>query len=380
MPNHCYVTAPIIVDTLPAPIVGPSHVCQYSNTFLTDPSTGGIWSSSNGTIASIVATTGEVTGVTAGSVHMTYTKISGCYVTNTFTVDNPLPASVNVAYTPNLDTLCAGTTVTFTITPTNGGAIPTYQWQLFGVNIAPTTNATVFTYVPVHGDVLTVLMTRQSGFCSAPIPAHMDVPINVYPDITPIIHISSSIASNIGSHAQDSVFIGFLGQTVTFFSDVTNAGTNATFQWYADNVPVSGATNSSFERTVYDNDTIFCIVNGNPKCLTGTNVVPSNKIILYADYLGTSSLSLTKASFSIFPNPNTGAFTLTGTVAGNVNDAIDVDVTNVLGQVIYTGTAQVINGKINKEIKLGTDLPAGSYMLRVNSGTQTEIFHFVKGE
>lgn len=380
MPNTCYVTAPIIVDTLPAPIVGPNHVCQFSNTFLTDPSSGGIWSSSNGTIASIVATTGEVTGVAAGAVNMTYTKISGCYVTKAFTVDNPLPASVNVVYSPNLDTLCAGTAVTFTITPTNGGTTPTYQWQLFGVNIAPTTNATVFTYTPVHGDVLTLLMTREAGFCSAPIPAHTEVPINVYPNIEPIIRITSSLATNVGSHAQDSAFVTFIGQSVTFFTDVTNAGENATFQWYVDNAAVPGATSSSFARLVYDNDTVFCVINGNPKCPTGTNVVPSNKIILYADYLGTSSLSLSKASFSIFPNPNTGTFTLTGTVEGNVNNVVDVDVTNVLGQVIYTGTAKVINGKINKEIQLGTELPAGSYMLRVNSGTQTEVFHFVKGE
>ncbi|MCD6011083.1 MAG: gliding motility-associated C-terminal protein [Flavipsychrobacter sp.] len=80
----------------PAPIVGSSLVCMGSPTVLTNPTTGGIWSSSNPSVATVGATSGAVNGVALGSVIITY-AISTGFVTKLMTVKNPptiSPASV----------------------------------------------------------------------------------------------------------------------------------------------------------------------------------------------------------------------------------------------------------------------------------------------
>ena len=58
------------------------------------------------------------------------------------TVNPNITSSVSAAAVPS-GAICAGTSVTFTATPTNEGASPTYQWKKDGVAIAGATQATL---------------------------------------------------------------------------------------------------------------------------------------------------------------------------------------------------------------------------------------------
>lgn len=55
---------------------------------------------------------------------------------------------------------CQGTSVTFTATPTNGGATPVYQWKKNGVNVG-TNSATWTTTTLANSDVITCRMTSS---------------------------------------------------------------------------------------------------------------------------------------------------------------------------------------------------------------------------
>jgi hypothetical protein len=79
--------------------------------------------------------------------------------------------SVTISANPG-NTICAGTNVTFTATPTNGGT-PSYQWKLNGNNVGTNSN----TYSDnglVNGNMVTVVMTSSLA-CSSPTTATSNV-------------------------------------------------------------------------------------------------------------------------------------------------------------------------------------------------------------
>ena len=55
----------------------------------------------------------------------------------------------------------AGTPVTFTAAPVNGGTVPAFQWKVNAANAANATNAT-YTYTPANGDVITCVLTSNA--------------------------------------------------------------------------------------------------------------------------------------------------------------------------------------------------------------------------
>ena len=82
-------------------------------------------------------------------------QITGCVV---------VVPSVSITTTSN--NICEGTSVTFTASPTNGGAGPSYQWKKNGVNVG--TNSTTYTISTLsNNDVVSCVMTSNAS-CTNP--------------------------------------------------------------------------------------------------------------------------------------------------------------------------------------------------------------------
>jgi gliding motility-associated-like protein len=149
----CTATYTVTVHPLPTPIMGPVRVCETYSITAVDTTAGGQWSISDTAIATI-STTGVITGVSAGSVTITYTLPTGCFVTRVIDVD-PLP--IVTVTTPSLICKYASTILTATGAGTGG----TYVWGP-PTGISPLTGPVV-TASPTISTTYTVIGTTSFG-------------------------------------------------------------------------------------------------------------------------------------------------------------------------------------------------------------------------
>lgn len=89
----CYKFKTITVNTSPAAITGSNNVCTGATITLANTSTGGTWSSSS-TSSATVNSSGVVSGVSTGTPTISYTMAGGCSSTMPITV-NQTPATIS---------------------------------------------------------------------------------------------------------------------------------------------------------------------------------------------------------------------------------------------------------------------------------------------
>lgn len=532
----CMATANVVVNPLPANITGAMNVCEGSTATLMNATAGGSWTSSDDAIATVSAT-GIVSGVAAGSVVITYALPTGCGKTRDIMV-NALPATQNVtgggsfcsggagvaigldnadagvsyslmlgsvnmgtvtgagtavdfgmkatagmytvkattdagcaammngsatiAITPLVtpavtigtstgDSVCAGTTVTYTATPVNGGTAPTYTWSVAG---SPVATGATYAYTPANGDVVTVGMISNAAcpsvasvsasksmtviqkltpsvsivvgpddtLCSGSMASFAAVGLNggtepvytwlvggvVVPGVngptytympsnnqtvicklnssyrcpsvnnvssnTITMHIDQQYIPSVSIIAQPGTVIN-AGETVTFTTVVSGAGPEPKYQWLIRGSIVPGATQPTFSSNdLNDGDSVTCVVWGSGRC--GMETI--NSVVMKVN--GTTSVAnmgVSASELRLMPNPTSGAFVVTGTMGSKASETVTLEVTDMLGQVVYRGTANAKNGELNANVQLTGALANGMYMLSVNSGSEHKVFHFV---
>ncbi len=113
--NHLYDSEVFIKQGSIVSAVNNStaSVCEGSNIIVSASPAGGSWSSANTAIATVDAVTGDVHGVSAGTVDLTYTTGAGCYKITTLTV-NAIPVLTSAS------SVCTGLSLSLAANPAGG--------------------------------------------------------------------------------------------------------------------------------------------------------------------------------------------------------------------------------------------------------------------
>mgnify|MGYP000851688682 CR=1 FL=1 len=280
--------------------------------------------------------TGSVSGLVQGQEY--YIRVFNVYqglTTDTFSICvygavQPCTASVSIA--ASATQVCAGSSVTFTATPVNGGATPQYQWKRNGSNVG--TNSPVFTASNLaNGDAISVVMTSSAVCASVPAVTSNVITMSITSPVTPsftqiapicaggTFELPATSANGITGTWSPSVnnaattaytFTPDIGQCATTSTmtvevtvvnatvasqgnTLTSSATGAMYQWIdcSTTQPIPGATGASFTATA----------NGSYAV-----IVTKNNCSVTSQCIEITSLGLAnpeKTGWSLYPNPAT---------------------------------------------------------------------------
>jgi uncharacterized repeat protein (TIGR03803 family) len=280
-------------------LTGATSVCQNitGNTYFTESGMSNYqWVISNGGTATSGGTTSDptitITWNTPGaqSVTVGYYTPAGCTNTNSLMVEvNPLlPVSISIA--PSANPAVAGTVVTFTAIPVNGGSTPVYQWQVNGFNAG--TNSPTFAYEPVNYDLVTCLLTSSETCVSGNPAVSGSVPM-IIDSVPDSITVTGNVG-NLDTHCYDATqTITIAGGATTFI--VQNGG-NA--------IIIAG------QKILFKPGTLVQYGGNLSAYITTTGaycINPSSPFNILA--VPEETPSETESSlFKVYPNPTTGHF------------------------------------------------------------------------
>lgn len=223
---------------------GASAVCVGQTITLSNSTTGGTWTSSNTTIATVTSA-GVVTGATAGAVTISYSISSSCgsaSATSVITV-NALPT---VAAITGTTTGCGGSTNTLS-SATSGGVWSSSNTAI--CTIHPTTG--VATGVSIGTATISYTYTNTAG-CSATTTATYTVSGGPTATITPAGATSFCAGGSVVLNA--------------------NTGSGLTYQWQYGGTNITGATNASYTASVGGNYNVV-VTSGSCQNVSATTTI-----------------------------------------------------------------------------------------------------------
>ncbi len=293
---------------------GASICTGTSVTFTATPTNGGStptyqWKLNGSNVGSggTTYTTSSLTNGDAVTCEMTSnatcaSPTSATSNTITMTVSGSVTPSVSIASNQGTS-ICSGTSVTFTVTPTNGGAAPTYQWKLNGSNVG-SGGTTYITSSLTNGDVVTCEMTSNAA-CASPTSATSNsLTMTVSGSVTPSVSIASSHGISICT-----------GTNVTFTATPVNGGTSPSYQWKLNGGNVGSNSSTYANASLSNGDIVSCVMTSNATCAT-TSTATSNSLTMTVSGTVSSSVSIaSNQGTTICAGTNT-TFTATPTNGG----------------------------------------------------------------
>ena len=282
-------------DANPGTVSGASPLCIGATaTYTSSGTSGGNWSSSNPAIATVNATTGVVTAVSAGTTNIVYTVI-GCN-------GSPLTASKTLTVNPNANAgavsgtspLCAGATATYTSNGDAGGS-----WSSSNPAIA-TVNATTGVVTAVSAGTTNIAYTVSSG-CNNPVSAFKTLTVSNDP--------------NPGTVSGTSPLC--IGATATYTSNGDGGGS-----WSSSNTAVATVNASTGMVTAVSAGTtniIYTVIACNGSPLSASKTLTVDPSVSAGTVSGTSPLCIGATATYTSNGTSGGSWSSSNTSVATVN-------------------------------------------------------------
>lgn len=227
--NSCgTVVSSVVVTVSPLPVAGPITgvlvVCTSATTTLGNSTTGGVWTSSNISVASIGSSSGIATGVTTGTVAISYTVTNSCgsaAVGAVLTV-NPVPVAGTIT---GLASICPASTSTLSSTVAGG------EWTSSNTTVATVGSVSgVVTGLILGTSTISYTVSNSCGAATTTVVVNVDVVPNAgtITGITTLCPAATTTLSNVvssGVWSSVTTSVATIGATSGIVSGVA-AGTS----------------------------------------------------------------------------------------------------------------------------------------------------------
>jgi hypothetical protein len=316
--------------------------CIGSNIMLSTPSIPGAtytWSGPNSFSSTLQNPSITAAGLNAAGTYSVYATVNGCNsnsaTTNVVVVSGPTVT----AYPSPKDTVCTGTTVTFTALPSNPGTGPSYQWLRNGIAL-PGGNTLSFPVSGLNdGDVISFLLTPGTGAaCTTPVNSNF-----VKMTVLPYENASLTLVGDT------SIWPGLLAN---FQAINVIGGTNPKYQWKVNTQIIVGATSNVWGTTQLNNNDKVCVIMTPSFMCSNPAVVTACKTIK----VSTGIANISNDKLKVYPNPTNEVLYIEGLTANTSIQLIDV-----LGRVVYS---TIGGGMITIPTK---QLANGNYVLKLTT-------------
>ncbi len=320
LPTGCTAAVTVTVNQLPA-IVGDTGGCVGQYKTLTNPVSGGRWTSGNTTIATIGATTGVLYGVSGGTVFITYTLPSGIPVIFRFTVNRLSPISGPTS-------VCAGQMIRLT----NVDCCGTYIYA--GSPGIASVGYSTGEVVGVSAGTATISYVLPTGCTTTSTIT-----------VKPFAPITGSSSLCVGA--------------TTILANATTGG-------------IWSSGNALMARVNSTTGVVTGVSMGNTNIsytIASTACVATVPMTISSCRIGNESSEpeLNKTNIKAIPNPNTGDFIISGNFSTSIDRDAYIRVTNMLGQIVYNKKATAMGGILTEQIQLNKSIAAGNYIIEVTS-------------
>jgi hypothetical protein len=269
----------------------------------------------------------------------------------------PRPSSISVSGAPT-SPVCINSS-SITLTATSGAT--TYIWKVNGTPQANANTAT-FNFSPTSEGTFNVTATavynpNNDPSCPTSSDSVTSQPVTITVEDTARAQIANA-SNNVVSGQTLSLI---QGSNVTLnVSSRQNSGNTYTWKLY-NSIPPSGTPTTSTGSSLTINNISAGRYTVILEAVRGTGACGTTRDTVYLNV--TTGLRTDAGTFSIFPNPNTGAFT----IAAPAMDTYRVQVLDVAGHLVAEDT---FTGSTHQ---MRVSLPAGIYQVRLIAGEKVQV-------